>query len=464
MQAEAVLLTESLPSFAGYIGIGRQDMTPEAGIYCHNWGAATHEVADSVHRPLYAYAIAFRENDRTAPIILATIDYSWFQVHETVRALREPLLREHGLADHQLWLSVTHSHSVPHIDAAFESKPGGNKIPAFREKLQAALADSVRSALANLAPATLTVGVGQSRLARRRDFLEPDSGRILCGPRPYEIADSTLLVGRISGPDGKVRGTLVNYACHPVSLGAGNTTVSPDYVGSLRAIVEDNTHAPCVFVHGASGDQTPRDSYSSDPQVADRNGASVAHSVLAVLHGMLPPGERLEFARTQQSGAALAIFENRPYTVDTAIASARVELELPARDWPSVAEIEARIVAAADAPERVRMERLKAYVHNLSALNNGFPVWAIRLGEIFLIGTPAEAFTDLQIALRARFPDAAVVVANDVNGSFNYLPPAAYYGNGAYEQESADFGPGSLEKVIQGAGALMVQLGARGSR
>src|SRR4051812_46713319 len=204
MQAERASVTESLPSFGGYIGIGRQDMTPEAGIYCHNWGAATHAVADAVHRPLFAYAIAFRAAESATPVVLATIDYSWFLAHETVRELREPLLLEHGLADEQLWLSVSHSHSVPHIDAELEDKPGGDRIPAFREKLKGALADSVRSALANLAPATLTVAAGQSRLARRRDFIEPDSGRILCGPRPNDIADSTLLVGRITGPDGEV--------------------------------------------------------------------------------------------------------------------------------------------------------------------------------------------------------------------------------------------------------------------
>src|SRR3569833_2933299 len=359
---QAALRTESLPSFAGYIGIGRQDMPPEAGIYCHNWGAATHEVADSVHRPLYAYAIAFRASEGGAPIILATIDYSWFLAHETVRELREPLLREHGLADEQLWLSVSHSHSVPHIDAQLESKPGGDRIAAFREKLKAALADAVRGALASLAPATLTVAAGQSRLARRRDFIEPDSGRILCGPRPYDIADSTLLVGRICGPDGKVRGTLVNYACHPVSLGAGNTSISPDYVGAMRAIVEDHTHAPCVFIHGASGDQTPRDSYSSDPRVAVCFGACVGFVVLVVLLGLLPPGERLEFARTEQSGAALAIFETRPYVLDATVASARAELALLPREWPSLAEIDLRIGQAADAPERVRMERLKAFL------------------------------------------------------------------------------------------------------
>jgi hypothetical protein len=462
MQTAASPLIEASPSFAGDIGLGRQDMTPRPGIYCHNWGAATHEVAESIHRPLYAYALAFRQNGQAAPFVLATLDYGWFLAHETVNQLRAPVLRAHGLSDEQLWLSVTHSHSVPHIDAVLESKPGGHEISDFRAQLVSALSTAVSRALADLSPAVLTVATGQSRLARRRDFIEPDSGRVLCGPRPDEIADSTLLVGRISGPDGRIRGTFVNYACHPVSLGAGNTSVSPDYVGALRAVVEEHTqNAPCIFIHGASGNQTPRDSYASDPLVADRNGESLAYSALAVLRGMLPPGQRLEFAHRQESGAPLAIFEHRPYALDTTLGTARVALDLPGRSWPSNAEVETGIARAADAPERVRMERLKAYLNNLAALKSGFPVWAVRMGEVFFIGTPAEPFTDLQIALRARFGRSAIIVANDVNGSFNYLPPAGYYGNGAYEQDSADFGPGSLEIVTEGAAMLIERLGGR---
>ena len=53
--------------------------------------------------------------------------------------------------------------------------------------------------------------------------------------------------------------------------------------------------------------------------------------------------------------------------------------------------------------------------------------------------------------LRRRFPQLAIIVTNDTNGSFNYLPPKSYYGNGAYEQDCADFGPGCLERVIEAA-------------
>jgi hypothetical protein len=94
------------------------------------------------------------------------------------------------------------------------------------------------------------------------------------------------------------------------------------------------------------------------------------------------------------------------------------------------------------------MTRLKQFVQNLAeGLSEGFPIWVVRLGRSFLVGVPAEAFTDLQVSLRQRFPGLAIIVTNDTNGTYNYLPPAAYYGNGAYEQDCADFGPGALEIV-----------------
>jgi hypothetical protein len=55
-------LTEQDPAFRGLVGTGRHDMTPEPGIYCHMWGSATHDQAESIHRPLYATAICL-QND-----------------------------------------------------------------------------------------------------------------------------------------------------------------------------------------------------------------------------------------------------------------------------------------------------------------------------------------------------------------------------------------------------------------
>ena len=48
----------SHPSFHGQIGVARSDITPPVGIYARNWGAAEHDVADSIHCPLTLTALA----------------------------------------------------------------------------------------------------------------------------------------------------------------------------------------------------------------------------------------------------------------------------------------------------------------------------------------------------------------------------------------------------------------------
>jgi hypothetical protein len=439
------------PSFRGYIGVGKRDMTPEPGIYFHLWGSSIHDIADSVHRPLYASAVAFKTADDQKPYVVASLDFCWFPAHKTFQEIRSAILEELAIEDPRFLLVLSHSHSVPHIDSDLESCSGGDKIPAFREKLIAALRGAVADALNTVAAATLSWGRGYSSLARTRDFVDPDTGRVLCGPNPRGSPDSTIIVGRITDDaTGAIRGTIVNYACHPVSLGGSNRSISPDYVGAMRAIVEEHTGgAPCMFLHGASGNQTPRDSYSGDPNVADVNGEILGFSALSALRALLPPGQRLEFARIEKSGADLAVWESRPYDVDRTAVAAVEYLRLPAKSWPSLAEIDAEIQTAVDKPMLTRFIRLRQLVVNLDeGLGNGFPIWAIRLGQSLIIGTPAEAFVDFQVELRKRFPNQAIIVMNDTNGSFNYLPPAAYFGNGAYEQNSADFGPGALEIII----------------
>ena len=41
------------------LGIARADITPPVGIYHRMWGAATHDRATGVHRPLTATALVF---------------------------------------------------------------------------------------------------------------------------------------------------------------------------------------------------------------------------------------------------------------------------------------------------------------------------------------------------------------------------------------------------------------------
>ena len=60
-----------------------------------------------------------------------------------------------------------------------------------------------------------------------------------------------------------------------------------------------------MFLQGASGDLGPREGYVADTAVADRNGRQLGFAALAVLEALPPPGTRLQYEGSVESGALL---------------------------------------------------------------------------------------------------------------------------------------------------------------
>ena len=298
------------PSFRGRIGAARRDITPPLGIYSRMWGCAAHNVAEAVHRPLCATAISFQHADGGPPLVLAGLDLGWWISADDEWFLRGHLLETLKLERPRLMVHLVHTHSGPSISLQYGDQPGGALIRPYLDEVRAAVAAAVEEALARACPATLTWTTGRCDLARNRDLPEPGGGRILCGYNPERPADDTLLVGRVTGDDDAWVATLVNYACHPTTLGGGNRRISPDYVGAMRETVEQATGgAPCLFLLGAAGELGPRRGYDDRTAVADANGRQLGYAALSALEGMLPPGKGLRFAGAVDSGATLATWE-----------------------------------------------------------------------------------------------------------------------------------------------------------
>jgi len=79
-------------------------------------------------------------------------------------------------------------------------------------------------------------------------------------------------------------------------------------------------------------------------------------------------------------------------------------------------------------------------------------LWVVATGELYQV---------LQIELRRRFPQFAVFVATIADDwQPGYLPEAAIYGRGIYQEQIAVVAAGSLETVIQQVGAALQQLSA----
>lgn len=434
-------------SFGGHVGVARRDISPPEGIYFRSWGAATHDLAVGLHQPLTATVLALRPSAGDPPLILVALDLGWWRNPADEWSVRGGVLEALGLDESRVIVSLSHTHSGPSTTRADAERPGGHLIAPYLERVRDAVVEAAREAMEGAAEAVVTWTAGRCDLARDRDFF--DGERRGCGFHPGHDADDTVLVGRVTDGAGRAVATIVNYACHPTTLAWQNRLISPDYVGSARAVIEDATGAPALFLQGASGELAPQRQYTGDVAIAEANGRHLGHAVLATLQTMLPPATRLVYGGVEESGAPLAVWETEPMAPSRAarcvLARPRLPLKTPA-DW-------ARVEAGwASLPSHVREERLRRRRHMRQAVGEGeweTGAWIWRLGDALVVAQPNEAYSWFQTELRRRFPDRSVIVMNVANGwGLGYLPTRPKYEHDdIYQVWQTPYGPGSLESM-----------------
>lgn len=439
-------------AFTGFIGVAQADITPPVGIYSGNWGAAQYDAAEGIHRQLVLTCISFQSSKQGGPLVLIAADLGWWKSLEDEWFLRKGILEALSIGPSQLMMCLSHTHSGPGIYRGDASKPGGQFIEPYLDSIRESAISAVKTALSNAVPATLTWDYGKCNLAANRDLPEKNTDRILVGFNPGKSADDTLLVGRITDKQHRVMATIVNYACHPTTLAWDNRLISPDYVGAMRELVQEQTHAPCLFLQGASGNLAPSEQYTGDPAVADKHGRQLGYAALSTLEAMLPPETQLSCSRIMESGAPLAIWERFAIKPADSLSAKMIEVPFPLKQLPGTAEIEKEWNNCKD---RVLKERLSRKLAIRKAIGDDdiarIPLWIWQLGDSFLIGQPNEAYSGFQEQLRLRLSPRVVAVMNIVNGSVGYLPPRELYDKDIYPVWQTPFAAGSLELLIETA-------------
>jgi hypothetical protein len=452
------------------------DITPPSDIYHRMWGAAKHERATGVHRPLRATVAVFVPASSASPheelqIVLA-LD------HCVLGAVEHEQLVSHvakatGQPRAAVLVVFSHTHAAGLMGLERASLPGGDLIPPYLRHVEERVAELVNEALGKLMPAHIVYGTGRCNLAANRDFFDAASNQFVCGFNPATPADDTVLLARVTDSAGKLLATIVNYACHPTTLAWDNTLISPDYIGALREVVERETNAPCLFLQGASGDLGPVEGYVGDPAVADRNGCQLAYAALSTLAALPAGGTRFRYTGPVVSGATLGAWAHEPLSAEALAAQTRWQLwrwhePLPYRSGRAKPEqVEAELKQfqadekAAHAAEnlsraaecRAMAERKTRLLHRLSHLPPGetFPLqialW--RMGDAFWLGVQGEFYSVFQTQLRRRFPAAPIIIATlAADWGASYLPSRETYGKGIYQESIAVVAPGGLEQVL----------------
>jgi hypothetical protein len=439
-------------SFYGQIGIARADITPPVGICARNWGAATHDVALSIHRPLTLTAMTLAPATGGQTLVFVEADLGGWKSLKTFQNFVSRLHQELSIAPANLIFALTHTHSAPLLMDADDALPGSGLHRSWMNELFESMVRAVRQAMEGRFVGRIDWHTGRCGLAANRDLPDPNASkkRIVCGYNPNGNPDDALLVGRITDATGRIRATLVNYACHPTTLAWENEAISPDYVGTTRETIQQATTAPALFLQGNSGELAPRYQYVKDPEVADRHGRELGFAALATLNSMEPPGVRLVYAGVVESGASLAVWRHEPDEPSHELRAICTSVSLPLKNWPSAEELEKQRRECSD---RALKERLRRKLNIRLSIGNGsnfeLPIHVWRIGDAVLVGSCCEAYSVLQRELRRRFADTTILCMNLINGSIGYLPPAELYDADVYTVWQTPFDRGSYECLLE---------------
>jgi neutral ceramidase len=209
------------------VGAATSNITPPLGASMN--GGMADRKATHVHDELHARCVVF-DNSHTR---IAIVVCDSCAIHrETFDRAKQLAQQATGIpADHML-TAATHTHSAPTSVAVFQSEPD----PAYQQFLATRVADGIRRAANNLAPARIGWGTGRKpehvfnrRWSMKPGAIPPDpfgraTDRVQMNPpqgspnliKPAGPTDPQLPVISLQSMDGRPVGVLANYALHYV--------------------------------------------------------------------------------------------------------------------------------------------------------------------------------------------------------------------------------------------------------
>jgi neutral ceramidase len=425
------------------VGAASVDITPSLGLAMDGYEARVGG-ATGVHDPLSAFALVAEGDDGTA---VALVVADLLQIDPGLqRVVAYDVLRTTGIPRERLQLAGTHTHSGPLVppDSAVERVIGDR------------IAKAVERAWQQRRPAAVAVGVGHvdGIGANRR----PNGGPL----------DDRVTVVRFDedGAAGAPIATLVNYGCHPTTLGPDNNLYSADYPGVLRRELAQRIGGVTMFTTGPQGDVNPG-GYSPEGSMvgvvvpwrtfesAERYGASLAAVADEVYRGLVPvPADAvwgmssvLELAR-KSLPEPVAARRAADAAIDVATAIREADLSADATYHAAVAAAYADLAAhqaAAHPPSRPVPVRVSA----------------LGIGSFTHVGVQGELFVALGQRIRAELGADRTCIAALCDGTVGYIPTTGAYAEGGYEPNASVLRAGEGERLVEDLVALVRDEAAR---
>jgi len=389
-----------------HLGAGYADrvITSALGLELSGYGFYLERRAESVLDDLRVRALIL--DDGAVRLALISFDLIGFAVDFADR-LRRAVSEAVSIEPRNILLACTHTHTGPATQAL---RGIGEVDAAYLASLPGAAVEAAAAALSDVAESELWFGFEAVEAIGFNRRLAT-----------FEGIDPLLKTARFKRKDGEI--FLLNYACHPVTLGR-DARVSGDWPGAAVRALEARGRRALVF-QGFCGDIDP---------VTNLNRWGRGTEEDLGLYGEILAGRALKSAalggRIEGTNAPA---RGRPAGRALAAAEARVRVPL---EVPPAGEIEtlAALFRARNqrfpAADRFASEwaesapTRRGELAEMPYLDN-VPVQAMAIGGLKIIAFPGEVFTAYSVALKKEFPTLFPI--GYANGNIGYLPSRAAF-------------------------------------
>lgn len=346
-------------------------------------------------------------------------------VEEVAQALKVP-------PAHVL-VNCTHTHHAPSTVTVH----GYPRDEVFCRRVQKAIVAAAKEADARLADATFHFRLGEeSSVGQNSRLLLKDDTIFWIGPkddavRPTGPFDPELPVLTFRGADNKPRATLFNHSTH--TIGTRKPGRSPSFYGLAAQELEADRGGVFLFLEGASG-STHNLGLPADEMV---------HRMKAAV------GDALDKATPRPVGRIAALKKEFRFKVRT--------FDEQKEDAAVVAYCKARAGKGADDIVKVFRDQRRVLAPKQGEERSTW-LQAVVIGDVAVVGVPAEFFTALGQEIKRRSPYRYTYVAELANDWVGYLPDRKGHALGGYQTWTGLHSyaePGTGERVVDEAVRLL---------
>lgn len=438
--------------------------------------------------PLLATCLVLRDDTGCVVILAADLVGMPTAFADLIRAA---VAEGIGCRPGDVLLNCSHSHAAPWPEAFIKMGGEADGWTDLERRYWTTLPDAFASAAVQAstmtAEARVAGGVGHvPGIAVNRRERTAD-GRTILGWNPDGFLDDSVPTLRVDALDGTPIATVVGFGCHPVVVGPEVALAGPDFVGPLRVRTSElRGGGVTLFLQGAAGNVLPLEAFidHQGPEVAfgERLALEAAHAVADT-----EPRSMVVDHVAYGSVTPISLYRRRPADVQPAqpLMVTRRIVELPLLAAPDRSSLESeRQERTADLERRAAAGETRAtmnpvryhiaWLDRILAMGSDGPlptsvpgeVWAARLGDCAIVGTPGEIFGEIGAAVRRASPATTTLFAGYSNGVLGYVATPEEHPFGGYEPavshrgygQPAPFAPAAAEILRDASLELLGEL------